>query len=297
MDTKFKFKTKPDWLKINLDVNRNFQGVREIIQSKRLHTVCEEAKCPNIHECWGRGTTTFMILGDTCTRSCRFCAVKIGRPVDLDKDEPIRVAQSVQEMGLSHVVITSVNRDELPDGGAEIWANTIHKVREINPPTVIEVLTPDFKGIESQLNIVFNAKPDVYAHNLETVPSLYKKVRPQAKYSRSLSVLNKAKSFGLITKTGIMVGLGESLAEIIQLMRDAVEMGVDIFTVGQYLQPSKFHLPVNKYLKPAEFDHIKEIGLKNGFKYVEAGPLVRSSYHAEEQYEKMRMSKKNKSLN
>lgn len=279
---------KPEWLKVRLDTNKNFQDVRQQIKGNRLHTVCEEAKCPNIHECWGRGTATFMILGDVCTRSCGFCAVKTGRPPTYDQMEPLRVAKAVQRMGLNHVVVTSVNRDELKDGGSEMWALTIQKIRKLNPETSIEVLTPDFKGIWEQLKRVLDAKPDVFSHNLETVPSLYRKVRPQAKYRRSLNVLRRAKRYGAITKTGIMLGLGETKEQVIHVMQDAVEAGVDIFNMGQYLQPTTKHLPVEKYVRPQEFVEFKKIGLEIGFKHVEAGPLVRSSYHAEEQLATMR---------
>ncbi len=283
-----KSRTKPDWIKIRLGINKNFQDVRQNLRSNRLHTVCEEAKCPNVHECWGRGTATFMILGDVCTRSCRFCAVKTGRPPVYDAEEPRRVAQSIKRMSLGHVVITSVNRDELRDGGSTIWAETIREVRLVNPGTSIEVLTPDFKGIWEQLKRVLDAQPDIYSHNLETVPALYRKVRPQAKYPRSLQVLRNAKDYGAITKTGIMLGLGETREQVVELMKDAVAAGVDIFTIGQYLQPSKAHLPVERYVPPSEFAEYKEIGLEVGFGHVESGPLVRSSYHAEEQLAKMR---------
>ncbi|MBN2366727.1 MAG: lipoyl synthase [Calditrichaeota bacterium] len=282
-----KFNRKPEWLKVRMEVNKNFQGVRDIIQASHLHTVCEEAKCPNIHECWGRGTATFMILGDTCTRSCRFCAVKTGRPGIPDLKEPLRVARSVQEMKIKHVVITSVNRDELDDGGSDIWAATIRKVRELNPETTIEVLTPDFKGIKAQLYRVFDARPDIFSHNLETVPRLYRKVRPQARYERSLEVLKESSQTGLITKTGIMVGLGERFDEIISLMEDTVKNGVDILTIGQYLQPTMEHLPVSRYVPPEEFEKMQKAGIEVGLKHVESGPLVRSSYHSEEQYEKL----------
>ena len=279
---------KPAWMKVRLDINKSFQGVRSIVREQQLHTVCEEARCPNLHECWGRGTATFMILGDTCTRSCRFCAVKTGKPAVYDLEEPLRVAESVREMRLGHVVITSVNRDELPDGGSEIWAATIRKVRDLNPDTNIEVLTPDFKGIPEQLQRVFLARPDVFAHNLETVPGLYKKVRPQARYDRSLFVLQQSKLNGLLTKTGIMVGLGETHRELSRVMTEAVEAGVDIFTIGQYLQPTPSHLPVKRFVSPAEFAAFKEEGLSLGIKRVEAGPLVRSSYRAEEHLRNLR---------
>ncbi len=279
------YKRKPEWVKIRLDVNRSLQGVRDLIQDNRLHTVCEEARCPNLHECWGRGTATFMILGDTCTRSCRFCAVKTGRPVGYDQEEPQRVANSVRKMRIRHVVITSVNRDELPDGGSEVWAATIRTIRQMNPGVIIEVLTPDFKGISEQLERVFDASPDVFAHNLETVPALYPKVRPQARYERSLRVLQEARSFGLFTKTGIMVGLGEKFDQVTSLMQDVANAGVTVLTIGQYLQPTRAHLPVHRYVRPSEFKKMKEIGQEMGLKLVEAGPMVRSSYHAEAQYE------------
>jgi lipoic acid synthetase len=290
-------KSKPDWLKIRLNINKNFQDVRRNLRSNSLHTVCEEANCPNIHECWGRGTATFMILGDTCTRSCRFCAVKTGRPPTYDVTEPMRVAESVKQMRIKHVVITSVKRDELKDGGSVIWAATIRTVRKVNPEITIEVLTPDFKGIREQLHRVLEAGPDVYSHNLETVPSLYRKVRPQAKYHRSLQVLKWAKEWGAITKTGIMLGLGEPKDEICELMKDAVAAGVDIFNMGQYLQPTNQHLPVERYVSPDEFEELKRIGLEMGFRYVEAGPLVRSSYHAETQYQKMLHEKRSQAAN
>lgn len=283
-----KYLRKPDWIKIRMTVNENYQDVRSILQENQLHTVCEEARCPNLHECWRRGTATFMILGDTCTRSCGFCAVKTGRPTEYDLNEPLRIAESVKRMKLKHVVITSVNRDELPDGGSEIWAATIYETRKLNPQTRIEVLVPDFKGIPEQLQRVFLAQPDVFGHNLETVSRLYKQVRPQAKYQRSLSVLLQAKKIGLITKTGIMVGLGETIPEVIDLMKDAIQVGVDIFTVGQYLQPTSHHLPVDRYYHPTEFVKLKQTGLALGFKQVEAGPLVRSSYHADEQFKHLK---------
>ncbi len=279
---------KPDWIKVQLGNNKSFKDVKQNLRINRLHTVCEEAKCPNVHECWGRGTATFMILGDVCTRSCRFCAVKTGRPFVYDEEEPARVAESVRSMGLRHVVITSVNRDELPDGGSTIWAAVIRKVRELNPGTSIEVLTPDFKGIWEQLKTVLDAGPDVYSHNLETVPSLYKNVRPQAKYHRSLQVLKNARDYGFLTKTGIMVGLGESFREIVELMKNAADTGVDIFTVGQYLQPTPSHLLVERYVHPDEFKEYKKVGEELGIGHVEAGPLVRSSYHAESQLARLR---------
>ncbi|HET9136471.1 MAG TPA: lipoyl synthase, partial [Candidatus Kapabacteria bacterium] len=251
-----------------------------IMRENGLHTVCEEARCPNVAECWNSGTATFMILGDTCTRSCGFCAVKTGRPTSLDTDEPNRVAEATRLMNLRHVVITSVNRDELPDGGAGVFAKTIEAVRAMNPNTRIEVLIPDFKARDESLRLIFDARPDILNHNTETVPSMYRMVRPQAKYRWSLGVLQKAKSEGFITKTGIMLGLGESREELITVMADLVEIKVDILTLGQYLQPTPHHLPVARFLHPDEFSELREIGLEMGFKNVESGPLVRSSYHA-----------------
>jgi lipoic acid synthetase len=255
--------------------------VRNIVSDHKLHTVCEEARCPNMSECWSRGTATFMILGDICTRSCGFCAVKTGKPVGLDIDEPRRVAQAVKLMGIKHAVITSVNRDDLKDGGAGIFAETIKKIRELVPECRVEVLIPDFKGDEKALDIVIEAKPDILNHNVETVPRLYKIVRPQAKYERSLKVLEYCKKHGLVTKTGLMLGIGEKTEEVIDVMKDLRSIDVDILTLGQYLQPTKMHLPVDRFVQPEEFEMLKKIGLEMGFKYVESGPLVRSSYHAE----------------
>ena len=272
---------RPDWLKVKLQVNEEFKKVRLIVSSNRLHTVCEEARCPNMSECWSRGTATFLILGDICTRSCGFCAVKTGKPEAVDRSEPERVARAVKLMKLKHAVITSVNRDELPDGGASIFAETIRQIRKHAPGCRVEVLIPDFKGDEKALDIVIEAKPDVLNHNVETVPRLYKKVRPQAKYERSLKVLDYCKKKGLITKTGLILGLGETTDEVIDVMKDLRKIDVDILTLGQYLQPTKFHLPVDRFVPPDEFEMLKRKGLEMGFKYVEAGPLVRSSYHAE----------------
>lgn len=283
---------KPDWFKINLNVTSEFRDVRGSVENKRLHTVCEEARCPNLHECWGRGTATFMILGDVCTRSCRFCAVKTGRPEAPDWGEPLRLAETIRDLKLKHIVITSVNRDELKDGGAGIWAETIRKIKELNPGTSVEVLTPDFKGIWEQLKTVLDAGPDIYSHNLETVPSLYPKIRPQAKYHRSLDVLRMAADDGAITKTGIMLGLGEERDEVIALMGDALAAGVEILNMGQYLQPTKQHAPVARFVPPQEFAEYREIGMEMGFKWVEAGPLVRSSYHAEEQLKQLRAQRR-----
>ncbi len=278
---------RPDWLKVKLSVNENFKSLQQIVTENNLHTVCQEARCPNQSECWGRGTATLMILGDVCTRSCGFCAIKTGRPPMYDRDEPNRVALAVQKMSLKHVVITSVNRDELPDQGSEVWADTILAIRNLNPNTSVEVLIPDFKGVWEPLKRVIDAHPEILAHNTETVPRLYRRVRPQAKYDRSLWVLEKSKEEGMTTKTGIMVGIGETKDEVVALMKDLVNVGLDIFTIGQYLQPTKRHLPVERFVHPDEFAEYKELGESMGLKHVESGPLVRSSYHAEEQADKL----------
>lgn len=272
---------RPEWLKVKAPGGETYAHLKSMMRSKSLHTVCEEAKCPNISECWNAGTATFMILGDTCTRSCGFCAVKTGRPMQLDEHEPLHVAEAIQQMNLKHAVITSVNRDERADGGASIWAETINKVKELNPGLTIEVLIPDFKGKMENLQKVIDTRPDVLNHNTETVPSLYKKVRPQGKYHWTLSVLRECKSQGLRTKTGIMLGLGEEKTELLQVMQDLREVGVNVLTLGQYLQPTKNHLPVDRFVHPDEFNEYRETGLQMGFDIVESGPLVRSSYHAE----------------
>ena len=272
---------RPEWLKVKAPGGETYAHLKSMMRSKSLHTVCEEAKCPNISECWNAGTATFMILGDTCTRSCGFCAVKTGRPMHLDEHEPLHVAEAIQQMNLKHAVITSVNRDERADGGASIWAETINKVKELNPGLTIEVLIPDFKGKMENLQKVIDTRPDVLNHNTETVPSLYKKVRPQGKYHWTLSVLKECKSQGLRTKTGIMLGLGEEKTELLQVMQDLREVGVNVLTLGQYLQPTKNHLPVDRFVHPDEFNEYRETGLQMGFDIVESGPLVRSSYHAE----------------
>ena len=274
---------RPEWIRAKLPYGENYTKLLDLMRVKRLHTVCEEAHCPNLGECWGRGTATFMILGDTCTRSCGFCAVKTGRPTELDTDEPRRVAEAVASMKLRHVVITSVNRDELKDGGASIFAETIRQIRIRDPKCRIEVLIPDFRGERMAMDIVVDAAPEILNHNLETVPRLYSVVRPQAKYERSLEVLRYFKEHGLVTKTGVMVGIGEKPEEVLEVMRDMRTSSVDILTVGQYLQPTKEHLPIDRYVTPDEFAMYKEKGLEMGFKYVESGPLVRSSYHADEQ--------------
>lgn len=276
---------RPAWLKVRAPWGDTFQVVHHTVRGNGLHTVCEEARCPNIGECWGAGTATFLIMGDTCTRSCGFCAIKTGRPTMLDVHEPERVARAIQAMQVTHAVITSVNRDELPDGGAAIFARTITRTRTLTPGCSIEVLIPDFRGDRAALQVVMDARPEILNHNLETVPRLYRTVRPQAIYRRSLDILAWAKAMdpSVLTKTGIMVGLGETWDELDRLMRDLVAAGVDIFTVGQYLRPTEAHLPIARYYDPGEFDRIRDHGLALGLRWVESGPLVRSSYHAEQQ--------------
>ncbi len=273
----------PSWLKMRIPGGAAYASVRRRVDKYSLHTVCESAKCPNRGECWSRGTATFMILGDVCTRSCGFCAVKTGRPSELDFDEPHRVAEATRLMGLNYVVITSVARDELADGGASIWAATIREVRKVLPRCKIETLVPDFKGLESSLHTVLDAKPDLLNHNMETVPRLYRTVRPQARYDRTLQLLARAKARGFFTKSSLMLGLGETEEELDAVLRDLRQARVDILTLGQYLQPTSEHLPVVRYLLPEEFVEWKRHGLKLGFGVVESGPLVRSSYHADEQ--------------
>lgn len=273
---------RPDWLRVKLPQGPVFKDVAEIISTHKLNTVCAEARCPNMGECWSAGTATFMILGDVCTRSCGFCAIKTGRPPkDLDWDEPNRVADAAKLMKLKHAVITSVNRDERKDGGAPIFAQTIHRLREEIPGITIEVLIPDFRGIWEALQYVIDAKPEVLNHNLETVPRLYGDVRPQAKYERSLELLKICKEAGLRTKSGIMVGLGETPAEVFELMDDVAAVDLDVLTIGQYMQPTQMHLPVREWIHPDVFASYKEIGEAKGIGHVESGPLVRSSYHAE----------------
>ncbi|MBI5216433.1 MAG: lipoyl synthase [Ignavibacteriae bacterium] len=274
---------RPEWLKAKLPGGENYSRLKGLMETRKLHTVCEEARCPNMGECWNHGTATFMILGDVCTRSCGFCAVKTGKPTELDADEPRRVAEAVQLMGVKHAVITSVNRDELFDGGAQIFAETIKQVRAVNPGTRVEVLIPDFRGDEFALDIVLDAFPDVLNHNMETVPRLYTTVRPQAKYERSLELLQRSKRRGFLTKTGLMVGIGEEEHEVVDVMKDLSAINCDILTIGQYLQPTKEHLPVARFVHPDEFNRYKVVGKELGFKHVESGPLVRSSYHAEQQ--------------
>ncbi|MGB5874799.1 MAG: lipoyl synthase [Bacteroidota bacterium] len=272
---------RPEWLKVRIPSGENTSRLKNVMVRHDLHTVCEEARCPNMGECWEAGTATFMILGDVCTRSCGFCAVSTGRPGILDLDEPRRVAEAVSVMGIRHAVITSVNRDELPDGGAEIFAETVLQVRRAVEGITIEVLIPDFQGLWWALEIVVGSSPDILNHNVETVPRLYSSVRPQAKYTRSLELLERAKRSGMTTKSGLMLGLGETAEEVRRVMGALREVNCDILTLGQYLQPTKKHLPVERYVHPGEFQTLKEEGLKLGFRFVESGPLVRSSYHAE----------------
>lgn len=272
---------KPDWLRVKLPTGENYLHVRKLVDEYKLHTICQSGNCPNMGECWGAGTATFMILGNVCTRSCGFCAVETGKPTAVDKEEPMRVAESVKLMNVKHCVITSVDRDDLQDGGSTIWAETIRTVRKISPQTKLETLIPDFKGVKENMERVFAEHPEVLSHNLETVRRLTKQVRVQAKYERSLDVLRTAKEFGLRTKSGIMLGLGETENEIYEAMDDLRNAKVDVLTLGQYLQPTKQHLPVLEFIHPDKFSLYKEIGLSKGFRFVESGPLVRSSYHAE----------------
>jgi lipoic acid synthetase len=277
---------KPSWLRAKLPGGPGYAATRQLVDENRLHTVCQSAQCPNLGECWSRGTATLMILGNICTRSCNFCAIATGRPTELDLGEPARVADAVAKMNLKHCVITSVARDELADGGASVWAATIRAIRHRNPQTAIEVLTPDFKGNTAHVDIVLEAQPDIFNHNLETVERLQKPVRVQARYDRSRSVLRHAKGRGFVTKTGIMLGLGEKIEEVEQTLRDIAADRTDILTIGQYLQPTTKHLPVPRWVAPHEFQHRKQIGLGLGLGVVESGPLVRSSYHADEQSRK-----------
>lgn len=277
---------KPDWLRAKLPTGPAYGAVRRLVDDNKLHTVCQSAQCPNIGECWSRGTATVMILGNVCTRSCNFCAIQTGRPVEYDLGEPARVAAAVAKMELRHCVITSVARDDRPDGGAAMWAATIRAVRHARPDCAIEVLIPDMKGRTADIDTILDAEPDILNHNLETVERLQRPVRVQARYDRSLSVLRHAKSRGFTTKSGLMLGVGEHKEEIAQAMRDLRAEGVDVLTIGQYLQPSPRHLPVDRWVTPEEFLEWKEFGLGIGFGVVESGPLVRSSYHADEQSSK-----------
>ena len=273
---------RPEWLKAKIPGGETYARLKNLIDAHKLHTVCEEARCPNMGECWHSGTATFMILGDICTRSCGFCAVKTGRPdYGLDWDEPRRVVDAMKLMGIRHAVITSVNRDERADGGSPIFAETIRLIRKELPGVTVEVLIPDFKGSEEALNNVLDAGPEILNHNLETVPRLYRTVRPQANYRQSLEVLNRSKLRGFTTKTGLMLGIGERTEEVLDVLKDIRGVSCDILTLGQYLQPTKDHLPVDRFVHPDEFKMLKDLGLKMGFRHVESGPLVRSSYHAE----------------
>jgi lipoic acid synthetase len=276
---------RPPWIKVRAPAGETYEWLREMMRSKSLHTVCEEAHCPNLGECWGAGTATFLLMGDTCTRSCGFCDIKTGRPSPLDWLEPERVARAVQAMDLRHAVITSVNRDERPDGGAPIFALVIRRIRQLQPGCSVEVLIPDFKGSIEALRIVMNARPEILNHNVETVPRLFKKVQPQDHYEWAQATLSNAKRLDpdVLTKSGIMLGLGERPDEVQAVMRELRDWGVDILTIGQYLQPSKQHLPIERYYSLEEFAELKRYGLGIGFRWVESGPLVRSSYHAEQQ--------------
>jgi lipoic acid synthetase len=273
--------SKPSWLRVKLPTGKEYAKVRALVDQHKLHTICESGNCPNMGECWGAGTATFMILGNICTRSCGFCAVATGRPLPVDWDEPIRVAESVRLMQVKHCVITSVDRDELKDGGAGVWAETVRKIREVSPGTTLETLIPDFKGEWHNLQQIIDVAPEIVSHNMETVRRLTRQVRIQAKYDRSLEVLKRLKEGGMRTKSGIMLGLGETREEVIETLDDLISVGVDIITLGQYLQPTTRHLSVQRYVKPEEFAEFKTLALEKGCRYVESGPLVRSSYHAE----------------
>ncbi|MBS9522461.1 lipoyl synthase [Litoribacter alkaliphilus] len=272
---------KPNWLRVKLPVGKEYAHVRKLVDEHKLHTICESGNCPNMGECWGAGTATFMILGNVCTRSCSFCAVATGRPPEYDTDEPRRVAEAIKLMQVKHAVITSVNRDELKDRGAEIWYQTVTETKKLSPETTIETLIPDVKSNWDALFRMIEGGQEVVSHNMETVESLYRRVRPQAKYARSLEQIKRTKAHGMRTKTGIMLGLGEKQEEVYKAMDDLVAHDCDILTLGQYLQPTKMHIEVAEFIHPDLFDHYREEGLKRGLKYVESGPLVRSSYHAE----------------
>lgn len=274
-------KKKPDWLRVKLPIGEDYRRVRHLVDEYKLHTICQSGNCPNMGECWGAGTATFMILGNVCTRSCSFCAVKTGRPNEYDEDEPRRIGEAIFLMQVKHAVITSVNRDELKDRGAEIWYQTVIKIKEASPQTTIETLIPDVKGNWDALVRMISGGQEVVSHNMETVKSLYRKVRPQAKYERSLEQIQKTKEFGKRTKSGIMVGLGETKDEVLHVMDDLAAHGCDVLTIGQYLQPTKMHIEVAEFIHPEVFALYKEEGMGRGFSFVESGPLVRSSYHAE----------------
>jgi lipoic acid synthetase len=272
---------KPKWLRVKLPIGENYRKVRSLVDEHKLHTICESGSCPNMGECWGEGTATFMILGNICTRSCGFCAVQTGKPDAVDTFEPGRVANSVKIMGVKHAVITSVDRDDLKDGGSEIWAQTVRAIRQQSPQTTLETLIPDFAGKWDNLQAIIDVAPEIVSHNLETVRRLTKQVRIQAKYDRSLEVLFRLKKGGMRTKSGVMLGLGESEEEVIETMMDLRSVGVDVLTLGQYLQPTPKHLPISEFITPEQFEKLGVIGKEMGFRYVESGPLVRSSYHAE----------------
>lgn len=282
---------KPEWFKIRTQHSENYVDLKQLIHGQSLHTVCEEARCPNIYECWAKRTATFMILGDLCTRSCRFCGVKWGRPSHVDRLEPQRVAASVEQMGLKFAVVTSVNRDDLNDGGAGIFAETIHEIRNRLPDCGVEVLIPDFEGNRDALQVVVDARPDILSHNVETVPRLFRPVQPWSNYEVSLNLFNHVHDMDpqMITKSGVMVGLGETRDELIEVMRDLHDRNVDILTIGQYLPPSKRHFPLQRYYSLEEFNELKEIGLEIGLGHVESGPMVRSSYHAGDQAEALKL--------
>ena len=281
LDIRSERRKKPDWLRVKLPSGEAFRKVRGLVDQYKLHTICESGNCPNMGECWGEGTATFMILGNICTRSCQFCAVATGRPKPVEWDEPQRVAEAILLMKVKHAVLTSVDRDELADGGSIIWYNTIKAIKALTPTTTLETLIPDFRGIQEQINRIIEAAPEVVSHNMETVERITQKVRVQAKYRRSLGVLETLKKGGMRTKTGIMLGIGEHKEEVIQTMKDLVSVGTDVLTLGQYLQPTKKHLAVQRFVHPDEFAELRQIGYELGFDYVESGPLVRSSYHSE----------------
>ena len=282
--SKTKTLSKPDWLKIKINLNENYKYVNNMLEKHKLNTVCSEARCPNIYECWNNRTATIMILGDTCTRACGFCSVKTGRGMGVDKAEPLNTAVAVKKLGLKHVVITSVDRDDLKDDyGAEIWYATVINTRSLNPDCSIEILTPDFKGYHPSLEKVFSSRPNIFSHNIECVERISRSVRPQSVWSRSKDVLRMSIEYGLNTKTGMMVGLGETDSEVYETMDEMVDLGISIFNIGQYLQPTKKHIKVNRYVTPDQFNRYKEYGLDIGFKVVESGPLVRSSYMADKQ--------------
>lgn len=281
IDVREQRRKKPDWLRVKLPTGKEYLRVRNLVDQYKLHTICESGNCPNMGECWGAGTATFMILGNVCTRGCSFCAVATGRPTELDLDEPYRVAEAIKLMQVKHAVITSVNRDELKDRGAWVWAATIREIRKQSPETTMETLIPDVKGNWEALELMISERPEVVSHNMETVKRLYRTVRPQAKYERSLEQLRRIKEAGLRTKTGFMVGLGETAEEVNEILEDLKAVGVDVVTIGQYLQPTKMHLEVAEFVTPETFKMYEEMGYAKGFGFVESGPLVRSSYHAE----------------